>query len=212
MSIIFIEGVSGIGKTTSCHKSFDFSKYLEQFPKYFEKHEKPYLQTIYDNHINLDLISYLMELNQDEKNDVTKNLYLDRCFISQFVYLVLFKYRGQFNHPDVFAADLDKFIFSDKNLMNLLKRGLEDLFRIVEKITDRPVELYWCVSKNPNFTTQVVRARKGFETSLNKEEWWNIFNYVCNQNYIFKQLFNNLHVGKYIEIDSFLDLEKIKSQ
>lgn len=205
MSIIFVEGTSGLGKTTHCDQSFDFSKYLVSFPKFFEKHETHHIQTIYDNHIILDLMSYLLNLNNNVSIDETKNLYLDRCFISQFVYSILFKYKGQYHDPKYFADQLNSNVFSDKKLMDILKYGVEKLLCVTKKITNRQVDIYWCISNNPEFTANIIQKRKGFEVSSEKKtQMWNIYNYIRNQNFIFEKIHEILQIGSLIKVDEFL--------
>lgn len=202
MSIIFLEGTSGVGKTTSSNKSFDYVKYLSNNPEFSEKHNNPHLQILYDTHIHLDLIDNLLIFkDQDLKDDI----YIDRFFISQFVYYILFKFNGQNVDPENFKFNVDNDVFSKVEICILLKNLTGKFLNLVTKITNKPSTIYWCVSKDVKFTEIAMRSRNGFEIENEKTNNWNIENYIHNQNYLFKKLQSIIGIGKLVEVEKFFN-------
>lgn len=202
MSIIFLEGTSGVGKTTYSSKTFDYMKYLQDNPEYVDKHTVPHLQILYDTHIHLDLINNLVNL---EENDFNKDIMFDRCFISQFVYNILFKHSGEKVDLENFKFNIENNVFSKPEYKKLLKSLLEKFLNLVTFITGRPSTIYWCISNDVEFTECAMRSRKGFEIEREKTDGWNIKNYIYNQNYLFEKLYEYTGVGKLVKVEKYLN-------
>lgn len=206
MSIIFLEGTSGVGKTTLADQSFDFVKYLDNNPEYLTKNKASSLQTLYNEHVHLDLIESLMNLKQ---NDIKKDVYFDRCFISQFAYNILFEFNGETDDSDWFQFNTKRNVFSKPEMVNMVKLRLEGFLKMVTKLTGRPSTIYWCISNDIEFTKCSMRSRNGFEIDREKKNGWNIENYIRNQNFLFKTLYECAKLGKLIEVDKYLNITNL---
>lgn len=89
-NIVFIEGTSCIGKTTVCHRSFDYDYYRKLNPLYIKKQEIPGVKSLYDANLMIDVFDELLdwrdricqlelETHQLASNDGATLSLFDRC-------------------------------------------------------------------------------------------------------------------------------------
>lgn len=102
--IIFVEGTAGIGKSTICDVSFDFSRYLTRAPLYLHKQEVAYVQSLYEGHVYADIITEMclasgkrLSTASSTKTRVRFNsneVIYDRSPFAQIAYNIIFALNG----------------------------------------------------------------------------------------------------------------------
>lgn len=197
IEIVIVDGTACLGKTTSCHKTFDFVNYISQSNLYVDKSSKPYIQNLYESNIYADLIlSIQEELNNSEKCDQTiVRKIFDRGPFSQLAYTILFSLDGQ--HLNVFE-------FANKFEL-LIEQIEQEIFKTFNKWPKLLSQLFpgvsikwmWYGSSNTLATSNRMEKRGGLECNRG----WNLRNYTVNQNYVFRRLCEITRIGKYREVE-----------
>lgn len=64
--VIFLDGVSCVGKTTVASRTVDFLKYLDMYPGFTQKNDLMHIQNLYDHLVTNDVFALLDEINQND--------------------------------------------------------------------------------------------------------------------------------------------------
>lgn len=194
--VIFIEGTSGLGKTTISKMSFDYTWYLGLHPIYATKGDQPHVQILYDWHILLDIIIEMQDMIKNIGADYveTRNpVLLDRSFVSQIVYSLLFQHRGHIVEPKTFERSIDP-VFSDREFAITIRHVVLRWFSMLQQMLgpEYTVGIQWFIAKDPAYTKRVMLERNGADVRTDNI---NLEHYIENQNYLFKKMHAVLGLG-----------------
>lgn len=203
--LLFVEGTSGLGKTTICHRTLDFSEYRERHTFYNHKTTKPYLQVLYDQHIMLDCMTEVMDTlkaNSSMYINSQNCVLIDRSFVSQLIYAILFFYGGQYKDPADFAETVERCVFSDRELSNLIANVTQRWFMLMDSVmamigSNATVGIQWFGAIDPVYTASIVKGRDGFDAHMKNLK---LKNYILNQNYMFLRMHEIVGLGTYSEV------------
>lgn len=197
--IIFVEGTAGIGKSTICDESFDFSRYLTRAPLYLHKQEVPYVQSLYEGHVYADIITEMclasgkrLSIASSTKTRVRFNseeVIYDRSPFAQIAYNIIFALKGEKKNPFEYRNDFDKLV-QVPELHNELRHMFNKWIEIFKWI-NADVKLIWLGSQSPEQTAARLLARSGIREDCN------LTNYIINQNYTFSKLCEISGVGTF---------------
>lgn len=197
--IIFVEGTAGIGKSTICDVSFDFSRYLTRAPLYLHKQEVAYVQSLYEGHVYADIITEMclasgkrLSTASSTKTRVRFNsneVIYDRSPFAQIAYNIIFALNGEKKNPFEYRNDFDKLV-QVPELHNEL-RHLFNKWMEIFKWINADVKLIWLGSQSPEQTAAKLLARSGIREDCN------LTNYIINQNYTFSKLCEISGVGTF---------------
>lgn len=193
--VLFLEGTSGLGKTTLAHRTLDFTDYCQKYPIYSAKETNGYLQILYDWHILIDSVSAMRELTTlVEQVHTQSHVLIDRSFVSQIAYSILFQCNGHFARPDDFARETTKLVFSRTETTDMIRFLVRRWFRTLRDMLGPDIGLgvQWFVAANTEYTAKVVRDRGGEDANMPNLD---LENYIINQNYVFEQLYRICGVG-----------------
>lgn len=194
--VIFLEGTSGLGKTTISKISFDYTWYLGLHPIYATKGDQSHVQILYDWHILLDIIMEMQDLIKNINTDYVEMrnpVLLDRSFVSQIVYSLLFQHRGHIVDPKTFEGSIDP-VFSDREFAITIRHVVLRWFSMLQQLLgpEYTVGIQWFVAKDPVYTKRVMLERNGADV---RTENINLEHYIENQNYLFKKMHALLGLG-----------------
>lgn len=197
--IVFVEGTAGIGKSTVCDESFDFSRYLTRAPLYLHKQEVPYVQSLYEGHVYADIITEMclasgkrLSTASSTKTRVRFNsdeVIYDRSPFAQIAYNIIFALNGEKKNPFEYRNDFDKLV-QIPELHNELRHLFNKWVEIFKWI-NADVKLIWLGSQSPEQTAARLLARSGIREDCN------LTNYIINQNYTFSKLCEISGVGTF---------------
>lgn len=197
--IIFVEGTAGIGKSTICDVSFDFSRYLTRAPLYLHKQEVAYVQSLYEGHVYADIITEMclasgkrLSTASSTKTRVRFNsneVIYDRSPFAQIAYNIIFALNGEKKNPFEYRNDFDKLV-QVPELHNELRHLFNKWIEIFKWI-NADVKLIWLGSQSPEQTAARLLARSGIREDCN------LTNYIINQNYTFSKLCEISGVGTF---------------
>lgn len=202
-SVIVLDGVSCVGKTSSSQKTFDFLSYLEIYPEFANKNATPHLRYVYDHIVTIDVFKYLDSIVNDGTQDI---IILDRCFLSTYAYDVLFHFGGWDADPEQFKIDVET-VFGDKQLMEyttLIWKFWEN--QIETQYPNLDIKLLWVIPTDADAVALNLANRGTFEN----ESSTNVVNYIKNQSYAFSKLAEITNVGKIVEVEQYITAEYIK--
>lgn len=172
--LIFVEGTSGIGKTTVSDASIDFTRMCQICPAYKDKESSTAFASAYTLDTMLLLNEYAVKLGKRSLHVV-----IDRSPLSQILYGLLFSCDGGNASPGKFMADFtEKFDILAPRLIKVYKNMINSF----NELGYDSVRIVWAVAANVEHTVRVLTKRNGFEVGLNCR------NYVINQNYAFKKM------------------------
>jgi len=211
-NLVFLEGTSSVGKTSTSDVSQDMTKNVKRFNLYAVKYQYPYIQSMYEARIYLDTICLV-------KNYTGGTLMCDRMMFSQFVYSLVFHYKGHQLDPREFNEIVDKNVFENLAIVRELRELFQSWIRVLRQLNSPHTDnltIVWVMAKNPKFTAQLIRERSEME-DLNT---WNLENYVHNQNAVFQRLANVVdpehvfsctrYVDNYVTRKMILDIVRAK--
>lgn len=196
--IIFVDGTSGLGKTTICHRSLDFTHYLATYPMYINKSNMAHLQVLYDFHIMIDTVTELMNA-KDQHNGAgcyvqNKNpILLDRSFLSQIAYAILFQNFGHIDEPRKFAERV-RPLFENPNFRLTMRQVTERWFDLFRRLVgpECSVGIQWFVAADTRYTMESMLARNGFDVKMPNIV---LEHYIENQNTVFERLYRICKLG-----------------
>lgn len=191
--IVYYEGTSGVGKTTSAPSgSYDYLRYLNNFPEFMNKTSFPYLQTCYNMQLYADIYLDIMEFSRNGHKQQATN---DRFIFSQLAYDIIFQYNGHKLNPEDFKRSVDLSIFNKPNITRLIKTSMLKIMESVETMAPniKDVDVIWFISKDPEYTKIKIEERGTFET---RQQNWNLLWYIKNQNYVFCKLQQISGIGR----------------
>lgn len=191
--ITILEGVSGLGKTTVSDMSFDFEKYINISNLYKKKHSNNFIQSLYELNLNIDFFYFIQTL---EKN---KNYLIDRCPLSQIIYIILFLYQGETKNPILFAEETNQKVFTEK-FCEELKKTCSKWFDYLKYISKTEINLKILLSEDTHFTCNTIKKRNTFENDS-----FNLLNYLENQNFLFKKLNEITQLGELVYISKYYE-------
>lgn len=197
--IIFVEGTAGIGKSTICDESFDFSRYLTRAPIYLHKQEVPYVQSLYEGHVYADIITEMCLASGNRLSNASstksrvrfnsEEVIYDRSPFAQIAYNIIFALNGEKKNPFEYRNDFDKLV-QIPELHNELRHMFNKWIDIFKWI-NADVKLIWLGSQSPEQTAARLLARSGIREDCN------LTNYIINQNYTFSKLCEISGVGTF---------------
>lgn len=203
--IIFLEGTSGVGKTTLADYSLDFFYFIEKWPQYASKQANVYLQCVYDIHLFTLTFQNLHRVSVGEEFSEKSVIYHDRSFISQFVYAILFTFNGQYADPVEFRSSVYQAIFGDINMCDIFRSSAKSMISMLERFENVDVQIKWCITNDVDFTAECLRARNTLEHQMG----WNLNNYLLNQNFLFENMYKLLGIGDLIYVTTFVSNTEI---
>lgn len=194
--VIFLEGTSGLGKTTIANVSLDFTEYRKQHAFYANKDRNITFQIMYDWHILLDSITEIMNaasINTKECIYSQNYILVDRSFISQLVYSLISTYNGDSADPDKFALSVDGLL-NNVEFCEVVKRLTHRWFRTFQSMVDPNVSvgIQWFVAADARYTEKSIRERDEFDAKI---PGMIIENYIKNQNYLFERMYEICGLG-----------------
>lgn len=194
--VIFLEGTSGLGKTTVANVSLDFTGYRNQYSFYANKDHNITFQIVYDWHILLDSIAEIMNVantNPEEYIYSQNYILVDRSFISQLVYSLIIAYNGYSADPDKFALGVDGLL-NNAEFCEAVKQLTHRWFRTFQSMVDSSVSvgIQWFVAADPRYTEKSIRERDEFDAKIPGTI---IENYINNQNYLFTRMYEICGIG-----------------
>lgn len=197
--IIFVEGTAGIGKSTICDESFDFSRYLTRASIYLHKQEVPYVQSLYEGHVYADIITEMCLASGNRLSNASSTktrvrfnsdeVIYDRSPFAQIAYNIIFALNGEKKNPFEYRNDFDKLV-QIPELHNELRHMFNKWVDIFKWI-NADVKLIWLGSQSPEQTAARLLARSGIREDCN------LSNYIINQNYTFSKLCEISGVGTF---------------
>lgn len=204
-SIVFLEATSCVGKTTLSDVSFDYDIYTKKYPFFQNKHEKVYLQTIYNDMLFKDVTDFLKA--KQESNE-QMDLCVDRCGLSSLVYDILFHFKGHVSEPSEFEHNVQKHLLSDQQVCAIIKANWINSFREMKQAAPSfDVQIVWVIPSNVEKVEQQLRNRNTFEVGS-----FNLLNYIRNQNFLFTQLAQLTQVGILMHVESYVTKEDLKNK
>ncbi len=193
--IIFLEGTSGIGKTTCANVSFDFVHFIEQCGIYARKNELPYIQALYETMLRASIELKLQQMIDENKCVVPSPIICDRCIISQLAYGILFHFRGEKINPKQFIENVETQVFLNESIVKEIHAACNAwLMNLQNRFPECQIDVFGLGASDIPFTVDLLKTRGGFENAYNYELTW----YVINQNYIFEKLFQIARIGRFI--------------
>lgn len=202
--VVFLDGVSCVGKTTVSGRSVDFLKYVEEYPGFAQKNELMHIQYLYDHLVTDDILHYLDGIANDDWDEEFKasgdNMsIIDRSFYSTVAYDIIFKYKGDCEEPNVFQKAVD-VVFEDKIFCTLLKHIWQSWdARFKRLYPTLNINLLWVIPKNVDKVINNLKNRGTFENNFG-----NLRNYIENQSYVFEKLCKITDVGKIVYVDEYV--------
>lgn len=195
-NLIFLEGVSSLGKTTNSDKTFDYLKYIESCSLYKFKSNKNYIQSIYDCRLLVDIFDEILKCKESN----TETCVFDRCWVSQVIYGILFEYNGQYIEPEQFKIEVEKIF--NLEFISELRLTLENLFKLKSRLSlSKSISLNYYLPRDIDSVVETLTKRGTFENFEN----WNLKNYITNQKYLFELVYETTKLGNLIYVDRFID-------
>lgn len=195
-TVIFLDGVSGVGKTTVADMSVDFLKYLQVYPGFAKKNDLMHVQYLYDHTVTNDVLNYLDTVSRSANQDVT---IVDRSFYSTAAYDILFKYNGHYEEPSKYQAEVEEKVFSDETYTKMLTTVWQSWERRFNNLyLNLDIKLLWVIPRNIDKVVENLMARGTFEIEFN------VKNYILNQIYTFKKLHEITNVGEIAFVDQYI--------
>lgn len=193
-TVIFLDGVSCVGKTTLAEKSVDFSKYVKMYPGFAKKNCDMHIQYLYDHTVTNDILNHLDDIYACN----SRISIIDRSFFSTLAYDILFKYKGHEADPDAFRAATDE-VFEDEIYCKMLSDTWQSWGSRLDKLyPDMNIMLLWVIPTNVKEVCENLKSRGSFENSFVME------NYIQNQGYMFKKLRAVTGLGSILFVESYL--------
>lgn len=201
-SIVYLEGTSGIGKTTTAtSNSYDFLYYLKKHSEFKDKVTLPYIQTLYNMQLYADVYMDIIDFSKNSLKLLSLN---DRFIFSQLAYDIIFHFNGAAIEPKIFKTLVDDAIFKNAKMVSLIRESMIKIMELAEMCGVEKIKVLWFIASDPEFTKNKILERGSFESTRND---WNLIWYIQNQNYIFSTLHLISGIGqvKYVKLISSND-------
>nr|UBR58371.1 HZV 115-like/thymidylate kinase-like protein [Oryctes rhinoceros nudivirus] len=200
--VVFVDGVSGIGKTTISDITVDFLKYLDQYPDFIKKNNTPHIQNLYE-HLIFDEIFKCLDEIVENGPELTL---VDRSFFSTLAYDIIFKHGGDSADPKEFQKTVDAKVFGDEKYMEILTNVWRSWDQRIKKLYPTlEIYLLWVLPVEIDAVVEHLKKRGTFENTFT-----NMANYIQNQNYTFQMLHMHTHVGKILYIHEYITKDAVK--
>ncbi|ATY70231.1 HZV 115-like protein [Tomelloso virus] len=208
--VLFLDGVSCVGKTTMAHKTLDFAKYLEDYPNFAKKNDLMHIQYLYDHSVTNDMLNYLDEIDEEYQKKMENAVELqqflkeaiivDRSYYSTMAYDIIFKYNGDSLDPHTFRTTVEREVFADETYCQLLTKVWQMWRKRFEKFyPNLNTQLLWVIPTNYDAVVKNLQNRGTFENNFG-----NLRNYVENQCWIFQRLSAITKIGHLLYVDTHL--------
>lgn len=182
--VVFVEGASCIGKTTSCDISFDYTKYVEQNALYADKNSDAAIQNLYNMKLYSDIVKMLVERNNCTVDQ--PDLYVDRFIFSSLVYDILFKCDGHIVEHEEFKRRVNAQYLNNVAFKKQLRDVWIDFIATLEVIAPNVrIELLLITPKSAIQAAAALERRGSMEVTRG----FSLLNYMLNQMYLFNELY-----------------------
>lgn len=206
ITICFVDGVSGVGKTTMCDLTVDFTRLCNARPIY--KKNKSYLSFVYTMHI-MRIIMNCQETISASASD--EPFYIDRSPCCHVVYRLLYEHKGMSVPLYEFRKSVDPVLLE---IEEAVRESIVTWVSIMKRLFMKKlgedfceIRMIWAVPKNIERTTDILKRRGTFESTT---DGWVPKYWVENQAYLFEYI-AGLGIGDKVLVDDYLTKELVKS-